>query len=103
MVGDGFDGLNLHAQAMFDEEVRVECAKRRAVVIENCQRVLRDRLKAPFLKTMEQAVFIDLFQMPVPKVAMQAESRFPDLVAQEVYFIFGIHFPDRALASTGCG
>lgn len=91
IVHDGSHRFQFHDQLILDEEIRVKLPQQGVVFIQDAQWMLLGDPKSPLAQTMHQCVLIDLFQMPVPVIAVYGKPGFTNDVTQLKNRIFLFH------------
>ena len=81
-VVERLDGLDFHEQRSGDKQVSAKIAKDCPVLVVHGQRELGFDLQRKFTQPMQHRVLVDLFDVPVPVIAMNCKSRFTHDVTQ---------------------
>ena len=81
LAGDGLDRFEFHDQVLFNQKVGEEFPEQSAVLVADVDWILLLDGQAKLAQTMRQSVFIDLFEVAMPQVAMDGETCFPDDIA----------------------
>ena len=81
LAGDGLDRFELHDQVLFNHQVGEEFPEQSAVLVADIDWVLLLDGQTKLAQTMRQSVLIDLFEMAMPKVAVDGETCFPNDIA----------------------
>ena len=74
--------LHLHNELILHEQVGIEVAEQRPILVEHFQRMLLFHLQALFPKTVSQSILINLLQVSVPMLAVDSKSRFANHIAK---------------------
>ena len=91
LVCQGFARFQFDDQFAVNQQIGKIITQNRSIFVQHLQSVLLFNLSARLTKPIGQPVLINLFQMPVSKIAVQGECSFTNLVTQLEYFLLSFH------------